>query len=185
MKSPRHRTRYDAPTKQVFLQVEDVGPEDEGPYRVVATNPAGEDSTTGSIGLLPDQPAPEDQATVPANKLRNKPKPEEKGKRPIKIVPGSPGQPIPTPEELRKLKPVPTEGQPEEEKPEALRPPKVIVPLKDTVIEEMMPIVLVTTIDAGVPMASVCHCTFLFRFKTETTFILVHMDKEWSTIIGR
>ena len=155
MKSPRHRTRYDAPTKQVFLQIDDVRPEDVGQYRVLATNPAGEDSTTGSIGLLPDQTAPADEATVPPGKLRNKPKPEEKGKRPIEIVPGTPGQPVPTPEELRKLKPTPTDVQPEDETPEAMRPPKVIVPLKDTVIEEMMPIVLATTIDAGVPMASV------------------------------
>lgn len=161
MKSPRHRTRYDAPTKQVFLQIDNVQPEDVGQYRVVATNPAGEDSTTGTVGLLPDQPGPEDQATVPPGKLRNKPKPEDTDKRPINIVPGSPGQPVPTPEELRKLKPIPTDTQPEDDKPEALRPPKVIVPLKDTVIDETMPIVLTSTIDAGVPMATVRIICFL------------------------
>lgn len=155
MKSPRHRTRYDAPTKQVFLQIADVRPEDVGQYRVVATNPAGEDSTTGSVSLLPDQTAPADEATVPPGTLRNKPKPEDKGKRPIKIVPGSADQPVPTPEELRKLKPIPIEEQPGEEKPEANRPPKVIVPLADVVIDETLPIVLTSTIDAGVPMASV------------------------------
>ena len=168
--SPRFRTRHDAPTNQVLLQIADVRPEDVGQYRVVATNPAGEDSTTGSVGLLPEKPTDKDEAAVPPGTLRNKPTPNETGKRPISIVPGSPGQPVPTPAELRKLKPIPTEEQPAEEKPEALRPPKVIVPLKDTTIEEMLPIVLVTTIDAGVPMASVRHCAFLFRFKTGTPF---------------
>ena len=156
MKSPRHRTRYDAPTKQVFLQIDEVRPEDVGPYRVLATNPAGEDSTTGSVGLLPEKPGPEDQAVVPPGKLRNKPGPDDKGKRPIKIVPGSPGQPVPTPAELRKLKPVPPVTKPEEAlAPEVMRPPKVIVPLKDTVLDELMPVLLIATIDAGIPLASV------------------------------
>jgi hypothetical protein len=153
--SKRLRTRYDAPNKQVLLQIEDVRPEDVGQYLVVATNPAGKDSTTGSVGLLPEKPGVEDQAVVPPGKLRNVPSPDEKTKRPINIVPGSPGQPVPSPAELRKLKPIPSSTQPEEEVPEALRPPRVIVPLTDTVIEELMPIVLTTKIDAGVPMASV------------------------------
>ena len=162
MKSPRHRTRYDAPTKQVFLQIDDVRPEDVGQYLVVATNPAGEDSTVGSVGLLPDKSSPEDQAVVPPGKLRNRPGPDDKGKRPIKIVPGSPGQPIPTPAELRKLKPIPPSTKLEEPLvPDEMRPPKVIVPLKDSVLEELMPVILIATIDAGIPMASVrrfaCH----------------------------
>ncbi|CAF1546390.1 unnamed protein product, partial [Adineta steineri] len=37
---------------------------------------------------------------------------------------------------------------------EEQRPPRVIVPLKDSVIEESMPIILRSTIDAGVPMAT-------------------------------
>jgi hypothetical protein len=154
--SPRLRTRYDAPTKQVLLQIEDVRPEDVGQYLVVATNPAGKDSTTGSVGLLPDKPpGVEDQAVVPPGKLRNVPSPDDKTKKPINIVPGSPGQPVPTSAELRKLKPIPATTLPEEEVPEALRPPRVIIPLTDTVIEELMPIVLTTKIDAGVPIASV------------------------------
>lgn len=155
MKSPRLRTRYDAPAKQVLLQIEDVRPEDVGQYLVVATNPAGEDSTVGSVGLIPEKPADEDQGVVPPGKLRNTGSPDDKGKRPLDIKPGSPGQPVPTPAELRKLRPIPATEQPEEETPEAMRPPKVIVPLSDVVIEELMPIVLVTTIDAGVPMATV------------------------------
>ncbi len=160
--SKRLRTRYDAPTKQVLLQIDEVQPEDVGQYLVVATNPAGEDSTVGSVGLLPDKPVEEEQAVVPPGKLRNKGTPDKQGKRPINIVPGSSGQPLLPPEELRKLRPVPSATQPDEEVPEALRPPKVIVPLSDTVIEELMPILLTTTIDAGVTIASVR----IFRFYT-------------------
>ncbi len=157
MASPRLRTRYDAPTKQVLLQIDEVRPEDVGQYLVVATNPAGEDSTTGSVGLLPDKPpGVEDQAVVPPGKLRNVGSPDGQGKRPISIVPGSPGQPVPTPAELRKLRPVPPSTKAEEgQVPEAMRPPRVIVPLKDCELEELMPVLLIATIDAGVPMASV------------------------------
>lgn len=48
----------------------------------------------------------------------------------------------------------PTQTQPGQQ-PEKKRPPKVLVPLSDTVIEELMPVVLTTTVDAGSPMASV------------------------------
>jgi hypothetical protein len=58
------------------------------------------------------------------------------------------------------LKPVPSSTRPEEEAAETMQPPRVIVPLSDSVIEEQMPIVLTTKIDAGVPMASV----EIFRF---------------------
>jgi hypothetical protein len=54
-----------------------------------------------------------------------------------------------------KLKPIPTGTKPGEESKEPKRPPKVIVPLVDTDMEEQMPIIFVTTIDAGVPMATV------------------------------
>ncbi len=165
--SKRLRTRYDVPTKQVILQIEDVRPEDVGQYLVVATNPAGQDSTVGSVDLLPEKPGVEDQATVPPGKLRNVPSPDEKTKRPINIVPGTPGQPLVSPAELRKLKPTPSSTQPEEEVPEAMRPPLVIVPLADTVIEELMPIVLTTKIDAGVPMASVRIFCFVNRVAWE------------------
>jgi hypothetical protein len=160
--SKRLRTRYDVPTKQVILQIEDVRPEDVGQYLVVATNPAGQDSTVGSVDLLPEKPGVEDQATVPPGKLRNVASPDEKTKRPINIVPGSPGQPLISPAELRKLKPTPSSAQPAQEVPEAMRPPRVIVPLSDSVIEELMPIVLTTNIDAGAPIATVE--IFLFSY---------------------
>ncbi len=158
--SKRLRTRYDVPSKQVLLQIEDVRPEDVGQYAVVATNPAGKDSTTGSVDLLPEKPGVEDQAVVPPGTLRNLKHPEGPGKRPLEIVPSAPGQPIITPEQPRKLKPVPSSTRPEEEAAETMQPPRVIVPLSDSVIEEQMPIVLTTKIDAGVPMASV----EIFRF---------------------
>jgi hypothetical protein len=114
------------------------------------------------------------------------PSPDEKTKRPINIVPGSPGQPLPSPAELRNLKPVPSSTQPEEEVPEAMRPPRVLVHLTDTVIEELMPIVHTTKIDAGVPMATVeIFCFFLvYRYKSISLF-LVHVDEKWSTTGGR
>ncbi len=153
--SKRLRTRYDAPTKQVLLQIEDVRPEDVGQYVVVATNPAGKDSTTGSVDLLPDKPGVEDQAPVPPGTIRNLKHPEGPGKGPLEIVPTAPGQPVVTPDQLRKLKPVPSSTKPQEEAPIPMRPPRVIVPLTDSVIEELMPIVLTTKIDAGIPMATV------------------------------
>ena len=184
--SPRLRTRYDAPTKQVLLQIDEVRPEDVGQYRVVAKNPAGEDSTTGSVGLLPEQPGKPDQAPVPPGKMRNLKTPEGQGKRPLEIVPGAPGQPIPTPEQLRGLKPIPTEAKPEDEVPEAKRPPRVIVPLSDGVVEEDMPIVLTTKIDAGVPMATVRYPYCLIRttvFKSPSIVVCNHEKR--STIIRR
>ncbi|CAF3516722.1 unnamed protein product, partial [Rotaria sp. Silwood2] len=38
--------------------------------------------------------------------------------------------------------------------PEPKRPPRVIVPLVNCELEELMPVILTTTIDAGVPMAT-------------------------------
>lgn len=131
-----------------------------GQYRVVATNPAGEDSTVGSIGLLPEKPGVQDQAPVPPGKMRNLKSPEGSGKKPLEIVPGAPGQPVFTPEQQRGLKPIPSTTKPEEEAPDAKRPPRIIIPLSDSVVEEQMPIVLTTTIDAGVPMATVRYPFF-------------------------
>lgn len=147
----------------MLLQIDEVRPEDVGQYLVVATNPAGEDKTGGSVSLIPDKSPADDQATVPPGTLRNKPTPDDQGKRPINIVPGSPGQPVLSPAELKKLNPIPSSTQPEEQQPATLRAPKVIVPLADTVIEESLPIVFTTTIDAGVPMATVN----VFRFYPE------------------
>jgi hypothetical protein len=47
MPSNRLRTRYDKDSNQVLLQIDNVRPEDAGQYQVVATNPAGKDSTGG------------------------------------------------------------------------------------------------------------------------------------------
>jgi hypothetical protein len=185
--SKRLRTRYDVPTKQVLLQIDEVRPEDVGQYVVVATNPAGKDSTTGSVDLLPEKPGVEDQAPVPPGTLRNLKTPEGPGKQPLQIVPTAPGQPVIPPEQLRKLKPTPTSTKPVEEAPIPMRPPRVIVPLTDSVIEELMPIVLTTKIDAGVPLATVniFHCLHFNRYIITFSLFLVHMDEKWSTTCGR
>jgi hypothetical protein len=61
-----------------------------------------------------------------------------------------------TPEKFGKLKPVPPSTKAgEEEVPEEKRPPRVIETLGDVVIEELMPVILTTKIDAGVPIARV------------------------------
>jgi hypothetical protein len=122
--SSRLLTRYDAPTKQVLLQIKDMRPDDVGTYRVIATNPAGKDSTACKLNIIPDQ------------------------RGPLK-------EPLAEPAGFLKLKPIPTGTKPGEESNEPKRPPKVIVPLVDSVMEEQMPIIFVTTIDAGVPMATV------------------------------
>ncbi|CAF5164430.1 unnamed protein product, partial [Rotaria magnacalcarata] len=64
-------------------------------------------------------------------------------------------QPFVSPDKFRNLDHVPTSMKPEEVPIEAMRPPRVIVPLSNCEIEELMPVLLTTTIDAGVPMASV------------------------------
>ena len=76
----------------------------------------------------------------------------------LDIIPdrrGVDSQPFIEPEKFLNLKPIPPKTTPEEELKEPKRPPKVIVPLADTVMEEMMPVIFTTTIDAGVPMATV------------------------------
>ena len=122
--SNRLRTRYDIGTKQVLLQINDVRPQDVGEYRVIATNPAGKDSTACKLNIIPDQRG-----------VDSRPLPETQG--PLK------------------LKPIPTTTKPGEESKEPKRPPKVIVPLVDGVLEEQMPALFMTTIDAGQPMATV------------------------------
>jgi hypothetical protein len=115
MPSNRLRTRYDKDSNQVLLQIDNVRPEDAGQYQVVATNPAGKDSTGGSLSVVPDQPTAIER-------------------RPLEIV-SSPDQSNLAPEDMR--------------------PPTVTVPLKDSDVEESMPLILTTKIDAGAPKASV------------------------------
>ncbi len=144
--SNRLRTRYDIGSKQVLLQIEGVRPQDVGEYLVIATNPAGEDSTVGSLSVLPDKPGVDDRAFVPTDKFRNLERPEGQARRPLEIVP----------DKFRKLNQVPPSTKTGEgEVPEEMRPPRVIVPLSDCDLEELMPVLLTATIDAGVPIASV------------------------------
>jgi hypothetical protein len=129
MPSNRLRTRYEPVSNQVLLQIEDVRPEDVGQYLVVATNPAGKDSTGGSLNVIPDKRRDEDRATVPSSK-----RPRREERRPVEIVP--------SPEELNKV-------------PQDMRPPLVLVPLSDSDVEESMPVILTTKVDAGEPTAKV------------------------------
>jgi len=117
--SNRLRSRYDAPTQQILLQIDNVRPEDAGQYTVLAKNPVGQDQTGAKLTIAPQKPTEEDQ-------------------KPLNIVPG-------------------VDVQPSKEAPGAKRAPKVVVPLKDTVIEEQMPVILSSTIDAGAPMATVSY----------------------------
>ena len=118
---------------------------------MIATNPAGEDSTVCSLSVLPDAPGVDDRPFVPTDKFSDLENPDARGKRPIAINPAADL----SPEKLRNLKPIPTGTTPQEEVVEPMRPPSVIVPLADTVLEEQMPVVFTTTIDAGSPMATV------------------------------
>jgi hypothetical protein len=130
--SNRLRTRYDIATKQVLLQINDVRPQDIGEYVVIASNPAGEVSTVGSLSVVPDKLGVDDRAFVPTDKFRNLEQPQGQGqRRPLEILPGV------------------------EEVSEKKRPPRVLVPLKDSDLEELMPVILTTNIDAGSPMATV------------------------------
>ncbi|CAF4610426.1 unnamed protein product, partial [Rotaria sp. Silwood1] len=150
----RLRTRYDIATKQVLLQINDVRPQDVGEYRVIATNPAGKDSTVGSLNVVPDKPGVDDRPFVPQDKFRSLEAPEGKGPRPLEIVPGVDIQPFVSPDKFRKLDHVEPLAKEIEEIPEPKRPPRVIVPLSNCELEELMPVILTTTIDAGVPMAT-------------------------------
>ena len=159
--STRLKTRYDIGTKQVLLQINDVRPQDAGEYRVIATNPAGEDATVCSLSVMPDKPGVDDRPFVPTDKFRNLENPEGKGPRPLEIIPGVDAQPFISPEKFNNLKPIPTGTRPEDQVVEPKRPPRIIVPLADCDLEEQMPVVFTTTIDAGSPMATVSHCSGL------------------------
>ena len=143
--SNRLRTRYDIGTKQVLLQINDVRPQDAGEYTVVATNPAGKDSTTAKLKVLPTKGGIDDGAFVRREKFRNLERPEAEEKVPLEIKPST----------------IPEEGKVPEEK----RAPRVLEQLKDTVVEESMPAVLTTKIDAGAPKASVRYQFFSFSTK--------------------
>jgi hypothetical protein len=140
--SNRLRTRYNPDTQQVLLQIDNVRPEDVGQYVVVASNPAGKDQTAGSLSVLPDKPGVEDQANVPGQGVK---RPRGQERRPLEV--------IPTPDQLKQVPPFARteEGAVQEE----VRPPRVLVPLKDSSIEESMPAILTSKIDAGSPMGSV------------------------------
>jgi hypothetical protein len=113
---------------------------------------------------VPDKPGVDDRAFLPTDKFRNLEAPQSQAKRPLEIVPGVDIQPFISPDKFRKLDHVPSSTKPEGEVPEEKRPPRVIKPLTDTVLEELMPVILTTTIDAGVPMATVS-----FRFYSIST----------------
>ena len=129
MPSNRLRTRFDKDTNQVLLQIDDVRPVDAGQYLVAATNPAGKDSTAGSLTVIPDKGGDEEQAVVPSTR-----RPEAQERRPVEI--------LPSPDQLNKTS---------QEK----RPPRVMVPLKDVDVEEQMPVIFTTKIDAGEPTSKV------------------------------
>jgi hypothetical protein len=151
--SNRLRTRYDIATKQVLLQINDVRPQDIGEYVVIASNPAGEVSTVGSLSVVPDKPGVDDRAFVPTDKFRNLEQPKGQ-RRPLEILPGV------------------------EEVSEEKRPPRVLVPLKDSDLEELMPVILTTKIDAGSPMSTVRIYFILSRKKriSDLSVLLVHLD---------
>ena len=144
--SNRLRTRYDIGTKQVLLQISDVRPDDVGTYKVIATNPAGQDSTSGKLNVIPDRR-------------------------------GVDSQPFIEPERFLNLKPIPPKEIAEKELKEPKRPPKVIVPLANVDMEEQMPVIFTTTIDAGVPMATVSRFIdyFMNRYPLVLSKRLVHM----------
>ena len=81
----------------------------------------------------------------------------------LNVIPdrrGVDSQPFIEPERFLNLKPIPTSTRPEDELKEPKRAPKVIVPLADTEMEEQMPVIFTTTIDAGFPMATVRRIPF-------------------------
>ena len=141
----RLRTRYDTDSNEILLQINDVRPQDAGEYRVIATNPAGEDSSVGTINVVPEKPGVDDRPIAPTDKLSKLERPREQERRPLEVVP--------TPDQLKRVSPFARteEGVVQEE----VRPPRVLAPLKDSTVEESMPIILTTKIDAGSPLGTV------------------------------
>ena len=168
--SNRLRTRYDIGTKQVLLQINDVRPQDIGEYLVVATNPAGEDSTVCSLSVVPDKPGVDDRGFVPEDKFRNLEQPRGQAPRPLEIVPGVDIQPLISPDKFRNLDHISPLVRTEEGQMvvEEQRPPRVTVPLSDADVEELMPVLLTTKIDAGAPLSTV---RIFFQSKTKFYFL--------------
>jgi hypothetical protein len=105
---------------------------------------------------VPDKPGVDERAFVPTDKFRNLEHPQGPGRRPLEIVPGVDIQPFVSPDKFRNLDHVLPSTKPEEsELPEEKRAPRVIKPLTNCDMEELMPVLLTTTIDAGAPMATV------------------------------
>ena len=182
--STRLRTRYDIGTKQVLLQITDARPHDIGEYTVVATNPAGEDSSVCSLSVSPDKPGVDDRAFVPTDKFRNLEQPGVR--RPLEIVPGVDNQPYISLDKFIKLNEIPSLKKPEQEVPEEKRAPRVIQPLTDVALEELMPVIFSTVIDAGSPMASVITVYSYSSISFQPfRFFLVYLVQEWSTITRR
>ncbi|CAF0838305.1 unnamed protein product, partial [Adineta ricciae] len=141
--SNRLRTRYDIGTKQVLLQINDVRPQDAGQYTVVASNPAGEQTTVGTLDVVPDKPGVDERPFVPADKFRNLEQPQADKKRPLEIISG-----IDIPSSVSPMDTTEQDLLPQEK-----RAPRVMVPLKDSDAKETMPIIFSTTIEAGSPMS--------------------------------
>jgi hypothetical protein len=97
----------------------------------VARNPVGEDSTGGTLNVVPEK--------TDKDKGPELGQPQGKTPRPLKMIPG-------------------TDFQPTSSQPETNRAPRVIVPLNDGEVKETMPALLTATVDAGSPMATVRIC---------------------------
>ncbi|CAF1249473.1 unnamed protein product, partial [Adineta ricciae] len=141
--SNRLRTRYDIGTKQVLLQIHDVRPQDAGQYTVVASNPAGEQTTVSTLDVVPDQSGVDERPFVPADKFRNLEQPQADKKRPLEILSG-----IDIPSNVSPMDTTEQDLLPEEK-----RAPRVTVPLKDNDTKETMPVIFSTTIEPGSPMS--------------------------------
>ena len=163
--SNRLRTRYDIGTKQVLLQITDARPHDIGEYTVIATNPAGQDSSVCSLTVSPDKPGVDDRAFVPKDRFRDLEHPQVSGKRPLEIVPGVDNQPYISLDKFIKLNEIPGRTKPEQDVPEEKRAPRIIQPLTDCSLEELMPVIFSTVIDAGSPMATVRISSFHIRIE--------------------
>ncbi len=107
---------------------------------------------------------------MPTDKFRNLERPQGPDRRPLEIVPGVDNQPFVSPDKFNKLNQVPPMARTEEgEVLEEKRPPRVIQPLSNVDLEELMPVLLTTTIDAGSPMATVRVHLFYLNFRKKFT----------------
>jgi hypothetical protein len=110
------------------------------------------------LSVVPDKPGVDDRAIVPTDKFRNLERPKEQERRPLEIIAGVDNQPFISPDKFNKLNQVQPMARTEEgdvEMIEDIQAPRVLVPLKDANVEELMPVVLTTKIEAGAPMSTV------------------------------